>query len=49
MISCEIFSVETTDAPMVQKKLREASNPSKEVLREHEGAQLFIYHYRIKG
>ena len=30
-------------------KEKEVSNPSKALMREHEGKQLIIYHYNIKG
>ena len=30
-------------------KGKEASKPSKEVMRKHEGSQLIIYNYNIKG
>ena len=30
-------------------KENKASNISKSVIREHEGAQFILYHYNIKG
>ena len=44
MIPCTRFYVDHTAAQMSQTE-KEASNPSKAVTREHEGAQFTIYHY----
>ena len=41
---CRSYSI-----PNEPRKEKEAFRPSKTAMREHEGGELIIYHYNLKG
>ena len=49
MILCTRIYVDPTEALTGQARKLEASNNSKEVMIDHEGEHIILYHYTIKG